>query len=112
MRQTIKIVFLALMLLLGLALILPLVVNIPELENVTSVHNLADPDSLFIEIDHFDFHYKTAGSGETTMVMLHGFGSSLYSWREVTPALSKTYTVYAYDRPAFGLTERPIIWTG
>lgn len=112
MRKTIKILLIGFMVLLDLALIIPLVINVPELEDVTSVHNLADPDSLFIEVDHFDFHYKTAGSGETTLVLLHGFGSSLYSWREVTPALSDNYTVYAYDRPAFGLTERPTIWTG
>ena len=112
MRQTIKILLLALILLLILALIIPLVIKIPELEDVSSVHELADPDSLFAEVDNFDIHYKTAGSSETTLVMLHGFGSSLYSWREVTPALAESYTVYAYDRPAFGLTERPTTWTG
>ncbi|MBN2045601.1 MAG: alpha/beta hydrolase [Anaerolineales bacterium] len=97
---------------IAVLLILPLVIPIPPPEGVLPVEQLADPDSLFILIDDILFHYKTGGSGEPAMILLHGFGASLYSWREVTPVLSEDYTVYAYDRLAFGLTERPATWTG
>jgi len=52
------------------------------------------------------------GSGEPAFIFLHGFGASTFSWREVMPPLSAYGRVIAYDRPAFGLTERPLDWEG
>jgi pimeloyl-ACP methyl ester carboxylesterase len=43
-------------------------------------------------------------------ILLHGFGASTFSWREVMVPLAEYGTVIAYDRPAFGLTERPMAW--
>jgi pimeloyl-ACP methyl ester carboxylesterase len=71
---------------------------------------LADADSRFIEVNGLDVHYKTMGSGTPTFLLLHGFGASIFSWREVMAPLSDQGTVIAYDRPAFGLTERPMNW--
>jgi pimeloyl-ACP methyl ester carboxylesterase len=46
--------------------------------------------------------------------LLHGFASSLFSWREVMAPLATRGTDVAYDRPAFGLTARPMPeqWSG
>ncbi len=55
-------------------------------------------------------HYKKYGDGEKVFILLHGFGASLFSWREIVEPLSQYGTVIAYDRPAFGLTERPMQW--
>ncbi|MCX6059814.1 MAG: alpha/beta hydrolase [Chloroflexi bacterium] len=90
----------------------PFLVSVPPLENTKSVEQLADADSQFIELSGFKVHYKTYGQGEPTFILLHGFGASLFSWHEVTEPLSKFGTVIAYDRPAFGLTERPLKWEG
>ena len=46
------------------------------------------------------------------IVLLHGFGASTFSWRKVIEPLSALGDVIAYDRPAFGFTERPTAWTG
>jgi pimeloyl-ACP methyl ester carboxylesterase len=43
---------------------------------------------------------------------MHGFGASTFSWREVMDPFSQYGAVIAYDRPAFGLTERPLEWEG
>jgi pimeloyl-ACP methyl ester carboxylesterase len=51
-------------------------------------------------------------AGEPTFILLHGFGANLFAWREVVQPLAKLGTVIAYDRPAFGLTERPLEWAG
>ena len=102
-------------LLLGLvlvALVGPFLVPVNPPAGVVPVQALADPDSLFTEVDGIDFHYKTQGDGQPGLVLLHGFGASLYSWREVLPPLAGQYTVTAYDRLAFGLTERPTQWQG
>lgn len=67
---------------------------------------LAEPDSRFIEIDGIHVHYKRIGAGEPVIILLHGFGASVFSWREVMAPLAKHATVLAYDRPGFGLTQR------
>jgi pimeloyl-ACP methyl ester carboxylesterase len=112
MKKLLKISGITLAVLLLILLVGPFLVPIPPLEDVLPPQELADDDSLFVEINEFDFHYKTAGRGDLTVVMLHGFGASVYSWREVAPVLAENYTTYSYDRPAFGLTERPVEWEG
>jgi pimeloyl-ACP methyl ester carboxylesterase len=95
--------FLLLLLLIG-----PLVIPVPALQGTLPAEQLADPDSLFIEVNGLTVHYKWTGYGEPVFILLHGFGASVFSWREVMAPLSRFGTVIAFDRPAFGLTERPL----
>ncbi len=94
--------------LIVLLLLGPFLVPVPPLENALSVEQLIDEDSRFIKVNGVDVHYKIFGQGQPVMILLHGFGASLFSWREVTQALAAHGTVIAYDRPAFGFTERPL----
>ena len=94
--------------LLVIFLVAPLIVPIPPPADTWPVESLADADSRFIEVDGVQVHYKHYGSGEPTVILLHGFGASTFSWREVYALLSAYGTVIAYDRPGFGLTERPV----
>jgi pimeloyl-ACP methyl ester carboxylesterase len=99
------------LILVGLLLILavvPFLIPIPPLEDTVSVEALADPDSQFVEVNGLNVHYKRYGQGEPYIILLHGFGASTFSWREVTQPLAQAGTVIAFDRPAFGLTERPL----
>jgi pimeloyl-ACP methyl ester carboxylesterase len=93
-------------------LLVPFLIPVPPLENTLPPQALADPDSLFIEINGLSVHAKTMGQGEPVFVLLHGFGASLYSWQAVMEPFSRLGRVIAYDRPAFGLTERPLTWDG
>ena len=111
-RKTLWIVLAIIGILLLLALVGPFLVPVPPLENTLSPQALADPDSQFIEINGLDVHVKTRGQGEPVFVLLHGFGASLYSWQAVMEPLSQHGMVIAFDRPAFGLTERPLTWEG
>lgn len=95
-----------------LLVVVPYLIPIPPLENTVPPEQLADADSAFGIVDGLRFHFKLLGSGPPTFVLLHGFGASLFSWREVLTPLSRKGTVLAYDRPAFGLTERPLQWHG
>lgn len=97
---------------LALLLIVPFLIPVPTLEDTMSAESLADEDSKFIDINGVNIHYKTFGTGEPVFILLHGFGASLFSWHEVTAPLAEFGTVIAYDRPAFGLTERPLEWEG
>ena len=86
----------------------PFAVPVPALNGLVSEQDLVEPDSKFIEINGVNIHYKEAGSGERTFILLHPFGGSTYSWRNVMDEFAKYGRVIAYDRPAFGLTERPL----
>ena len=90
----------------------PFLIPVPPLEGTVPAEQLADADSKFIEVNGLNVHYKTYGEGEPVFILLHGFGASLFSWHEVTAPLAGFGTVIAYDRPAFGLTERPMEWEG
>ncbi len=107
-----RITVLVLGILLLLLLIGPFLVPVPPLEGTKPIAELADADSRFVEINDLSVHYKTTGQREPVFVLLHGFGASLYSWNAVMGPLGDLGTVIAYDRPAFGLTERPLEWEG
>ncbi len=91
----------------------PFLIPVTPLEGTVTEAELADPDSKFIEVNDVTIHYKEQGSGETTYILLHGFGASVFSWREVMDDFASLGRVIAYDRPAFGFTERPMpeTWT-
>jgi pimeloyl-ACP methyl ester carboxylesterase len=96
--------------------LLPYVVRTPRPKGLVDAEELADPDSCFITIDGISFHYKELGPADapTTVILLHGFASSLYSWRHLMAALSGRYRMIAFDRPGFGLSGRPLTgdWVG
>jgi pimeloyl-ACP methyl ester carboxylesterase len=48
-----------------------------------------------------------AGSGDTTLLMLHGFGESLFTWRAVLDPLAGAFRVVAPDLPGFGGSTKP-----
>jgi 4,5:9,10-diseco-3-hydroxy-5,9,17-trioxoandrosta-1(10),2-diene-4-oate hydrolase len=46
------------------------------------------------------------GTG-SAVVLIHGFGSSIYTWKDVIPALAARHDVIALDLPGFGESDRP-----
>jgi len=109
--KTILIIFLILALLVG---VVPFLLPIRASEGIQPARALADADSQFVEVNGLAVHYKKSGEGQPVLILLHGFRASTYSWREVIAPLSDYGTVIAYDRPAFGLTDRPLSgeWQG
>ncbi|XP_019096644.1 PREDICTED: uncharacterized protein LOC104764801 [Camelina sativa] len=98
-----------------------------EAETEQDPMNLADPDSCFCEFQGVHIHHKvfdpqtlsddvsttSLNSQETRktdfpMILLHGFGASVFSWNRVMKPLARLVRskVLAFDRPAFGLTSR------
>ncbi len=71
-----------------------------------SPFDLADEDSRFMKLYGIDIHYKLEGDADNVMLMFHGFGSSTFTWNFIKDAFVNDFTLVAYDRPAFGLTER------
>jgi pimeloyl-ACP methyl ester carboxylesterase len=44
--------------------------------------------------------------GGPPLVLVHGTPFSSYVWRKVVPALAETNTVYAFDLPGYGSSEK------
>lgn len=90
------------------AAVLPLVYPVPELKTV-SPQSLAGANDKFAEVEGVNLRYTDTGTSPPTLLLLHGFGSSVFSWRKVTGALGEQARVVAFDRPGFGLSERPAV---
>ncbi len=86
----------------------PLLIPIPPLEGTLPPEEVADPDSRFIRLGNVTVHFKRRGKGRPSFVLLHGYLGGTFSWHETLDALAGIGSVMAYDRPAFGLTSRPL----
>jgi pimeloyl-ACP methyl ester carboxylesterase len=61
-----------------------------------------------IEADGVKVFYREAGSPDAPVVLLlHGFPTSSFQYRELIPRLADRYRVIAPDLPGFGFTEVP-----
>lgn len=96
-------------------LVIPMIITF-ESSGTQTYREAAGPSAEFISVGGLDVHIETAKySGDCActpplFVLLHGFGASTFSWREVIEPLSAQGDVLAYDRPGFGFTERPTSW--
>lgn len=62
----------------------------------------------FLKVDGVDLRVLDEGPrGAPVVTLLHGFGSSLETWRGVAPRLAETYRVVSLDLKGFGLSGRP-----
>ena len=67
---------------------------------VTSVHR--------VEADGVTVFYREAGAPDAPVVLLlHGFPTSSFQYRELIPRLADKFRVIAPDLPGFGFTEVP-----
>jgi hypothetical protein len=106
-------------LLLGIAafLIVPMVIPFESSGTLTNVQ-AAGKGEQFATVNGLQVHIATedySGPSKADVpqfILLHGFGASTHSWRFVMKSLSTQGDVLAYDRPAFGYTERPTSWSG
>jgi len=51
-------------------------------------------------------HVEVSGAGDP-VVLLHGFGASTFTWRDIAPSLAATHRVYAIDLKGFGQSPKP-----
>jgi pimeloyl-ACP methyl ester carboxylesterase len=61
-----------------------------------------------VEADGVNFFYREAGLPDAPVVLLlHGFPTSSFQYRELIPRLADRYRVIAPDLPGFGFTQVP-----
>lgn len=107
-RIRLTLIFFALLLLF--AVTIPLIMPVPELKTVP-VRQLAPQGARYADVSAgaIALHYTETGGAPPTLLLLHGFGSSTFSWRKVTEPLGRGARVIAFDRPGFGFSERPAV---
>lgn len=64
-------------------------------------------DATYLDVDGTRVRYVDVGEGPT-VVLLHGFASSIENWVAVMPRLVKDHRVIAIDLRGFGWTDRPV----
>lgn len=63
--------------------------------------------SQFVEFGELRLHYTSAGEGEP-VVLLHGWPTSSFLWRNVVPAIASHSRAIALDLPGFGKSDKPL----
>ena len=112
MRKTLKRIGIAL---LAVLLIGPFFIPVNTSGTLTkeeAAKSVWGAKSNWIELADHEIHYVTAGdpNSDRLIVLLHGFGASAFSYKEVLEPLSELGYVIAYDRAAFGFSARPTKW--
>ena len=64
-------------------------------------------DMKFLELHGHRVAYRDAGSGDETILLIHGMAGSSETWRAVIPQLSKKYRVIAPDLMGHGQSDKP-----
>ncbi len=68
-----------------------------------------DADLLRIPVGPGSMHVERYGRGGEPVVLLHGFGTSSFLWRNVAPALTLSgLTAFAVDLLGYGESDRPL----
>lgn len=70
------------------------------------VEDFAPPEE-FLVVNGIKTHLIRKGDAGPEVVLIHGFGSSTYTWRKNVDVLAKDHRVVAIDLKGFGLTEKP-----
>jgi pimeloyl-ACP methyl ester carboxylesterase len=73
---------------------------------VPAIARIAGAQERSVELDGVNWRYLTAGSGPP-LLLIHGFMGYSYSWRFNMGPLSKHFTVWAFDLPGCGFSQRP-----
>ena len=103
-----------------LVLVVPFLIPV-ESTGSRTYKEVAGETATFVKALGIDIYYEKTDficsensncSNPPVIFLLHGFGANTFSFREVRSELSELGDVIAYDRPGFGLTERPISWDG
>lgn len=97
-----------------LLLIGPFLLPVTPLKDTRPAAGLAGPDSSFTVSTGLNVHYvgmdgSTADGPQLRqpLVLLHGYLFNTDSFRDVQPQLAAAGPVVSFDRPGFGLTDRP-----
>jgi pimeloyl-ACP methyl ester carboxylesterase len=69
----------------------------------------ATPKDRSITVKGVNYHYIEYPGPGKTVILLHGFAASTYTWEKVAPILAREgFHVYALDLKGFGWSDKPL----
>jgi pimeloyl-ACP methyl ester carboxylesterase len=78
-------------------------------ESAHSDEVIIEPDLLRIPVGPGAVHVERYGHGGLAIVLLHGFGTSSFLWRDVAPEIAAArHTAIALDLLGYGESDRPL----
>lgn len=75
------------------------------------IAKLAGPNDRFVEVEGIRLRYRewgVAADERPSLLLIHGFGNSLQSFRDLAPRLADVGHVIAIDMVGYGLSEKPV----
>ncbi len=66
------------------------------------------PENKFITLSGYQHRYIESGSGDSSIILVHGMSSSIEIFENAIPKLSKYMRVLALDLLGFGQSDKPI----
>ena len=72
--------------------------------------SLAQAGDQFVTVNGLTLRYRRYGAAvadRPALLLIHGFGNSLQSWRALAPLLADCCNVVAIDMPGYGLSDKP-----
>lgn len=104
-----------LLVILGTLLVVPFLIPVNTSGTLTkeeAARQVWGTQSQFVTLGSHEVHLVEAGdpNSENLLILMHGFGASSFSYKENLEILGEVAHVIAYDRAAFGFTERPTDW--
>ena len=73
----------------------------------SAVPSKSKPGSHYVIANGIRIHYREWGSGDSTIVLLHGLYDSSDTWLSIAPLLGNNYRIIAPDRRGAGLSDKP-----
>ncbi|MEM7619952.1 MAG: alpha/beta hydrolase [Pseudomonadota bacterium] len=102
--RTLKFYF-TISLLFALSLYLTACVGIGFVQKISPVGNTYYK-AISTQAGYLRLFVRDEGQGDPVL-LIHGFGANIFSWRYLIPELSKTHRVIAVDLKGFGLSDKP-----
>jgi len=79
------------------------------LPDMSSLSKAASRDKDYVTVGNPPVRLAVRDRGKgRPVVLIHGMGTSSYTWRDIAPALAKTHRVITIDLKGFGASEKPL----
>ena len=108
MKTAIRVILFAVVALLLIFFIAPFIIPI-NTSGIDPATLVTDPDGAFITIQGVSVYYEDKGNLDAPVLLfIHGLFGSTESWRyNVDGFVAEGYRVITFDRPGFGLSDKP-----
>jgi len=113
MRTLLRLIFTLIALIAIIGGIAYLALRRGDIAYATLEETYANPQSEYVDLPgEIRMHFRDQGKADgPTLLMVHGYSASLYTWEPIIPILADRYRIVTIDLPGHGLTRAPAGYT-